>query len=411
MPTEVVSRSYRDASFAIAPRTRAALFVEGPDAPLLLRYLADPAAPASDETHDEIRRAAAELRGGAAGQPADATGADDGFPLSRLNSYATANWQVTSMSVEVTSRCNLRCVHCYLPTYNEPGLPLAEMWRLAAEAAEAGVVFASLTGGELFVRPEAMDVVELFASSFAVDIKTNGLRLDQAVIARLSRLPLMDVQISIYGTHEGHSAVTRTRYPFGRVAEVAGALAGAGVPVTLSVLVTRRNVGELAEIHRALSAIEGCAVFYSPYVTPRRTGAGPEIEDRLSGREMRERLLPFLRDIEAVPQLRPYRCTESADTVCYAGRDQIAVLADGTILPCLDMNVTLGNVRREALADVLARRRERLAGFAMVQVPKCLGCSERDYCDSCPGVALAENGDWRIPSQHKCDVTQLYRLA
>ncbi len=408
---EVVGRLYPDASFAIAPRKQSAVFVEGPEAPLPLRYLGDPSAPASDETQDEIRQAACDLRSSGHGAPASAARPEqnDEAPLSRLNAYATTNWQVTSMSVEVTSRCNLRCVHCYLPTYSDRGLSLARLRRLATEAAEAGVVFVSLTGGEPFMRPGVMDVVELFASNFAVDIKTNGLRIDGGAIARLACLPLMDVQISVYDVQEGRSAVTRTPYPFRKVAEVAGALAAGGVPVTLSVLVTKHNIDHLAEIHRILSAIAGCTTFYSPYITPRRTGAGAEVQGRLSSREMRERLLPFLRDIDAVPQLRRYRCTESADTVCYTGRDQVAVLADGTVLPCLDMNVSLGNVQREPLAAVLGRRRERLSGFAMSQVSKCLRCSERDYCDSCPGIALAESGDWRIPVQHKCDVTQLYR--
>jgi radical SAM protein with 4Fe4S-binding SPASM domain len=259
------------------------------------------------------------------------------------------------------------------------------------------------------MRPEAMDVVELFASNFAVDIKTNGLRIEGDAIARLVRLPLIDLQISVYEIHDGQSATTRTPYPFGRVAEVAGVLAAGGVRVTLSVLVTKHNIDHLDEIHRILSAIGGCTVFYSPYITPRRTGAGAEVQGRLSSGEMHERLLPFLREIDAVPKLRRYRCTESADTVCYAGRDQVAVLADGTVLPCLDMNVLLGNVQREPLAAVLGRRRERLSGFAMAEVSKCLRCSERDYCDSCPGIALAESGDWRIPVEHKCDVTKLYR--
>jgi len=37
-----------------------------------------------------------------------------------------------------------------------------------------------------------------------------------------------------------------------------------------------------------------------------------------------------------------------------------------------------------------------------------MNCSFKDYCDSCIGMALIENGDYRKPAEHKCNIAHLY---
>src|SRR5216684_8607096 len=83
---------------------------------------------------------------------------------------------------EVTHRCNLGCSHCYLtegpvgrprPTRDE--LALDEVRRALDQLAEAGTFFLTLTGGEVFMRRDFLDIVAHARSlHFSVTIFTTG---------------------------------------------------------------------------------------------------------------------------------------------------------------------------------------------------------------------------------------------
>jgi radical SAM protein with 4Fe4S-binding SPASM domain len=68
----------------------------------------------------------------------------------------------------------------------------------------------------------------------------------------------------------------------------------------------------------------------------------------------------------------------------------------------------MGNIKEESLTEILKKRSSFLNAFSIKDIPKCMGCSLREYCDSCIGIALIENGDYRKPVEHKCDITHLY---
>jgi len=69
-----------------------------------------------------------------------------------------------SCSIEVTRRCLLRCVHCYnnLPLGDQQALvnelTYEEHCRLLDEIAGAGCLWLLYTGGEIFARPDFLDI-------------------------------------------------------------------------------------------------------------------------------------------------------------------------------------------------------------------------------------------------------------
>jgi hypothetical protein len=71
----------------------------------------------------------------------------------------------------------------------------------------------------------------------------------------------------------------------------------------------------------------------------------------------------------------------------------------------------MGNLLREDLQAILGRRKSILVPFLLREIPKGQECRSRRFCDSCVGTAVLENGDFRVPSQHKCDITELYCSA
>jgi radical SAM protein with 4Fe4S-binding SPASM domain len=78
------------------------------------------------------------------------------------------------------------------------------------------------------------------------------------------------------------------------------------------------------------------------------------------------------------------------------------------VYPCLDLRVPLGDLKFEDIETILSRRKQVLEAFRFREMSICKACEIVDFCDSCIGVALVENEDYRIPSLHKCDISHFY---
>src|SRR3990172_9052307 len=123
-----------------------------------------------------------------------------------------------SVHFEITHRCNLGCEHCYLtegpvgrPRPTRPELSLEEIRPILDQLAEAGTLFLTLSGGEVFLRRDALDIVAHARSrGLSVTVFTTGTLLTPEAATRLADLHPLSVEVSIYSPQpEVHDRVTR----------------------------------------------------------------------------------------------------------------------------------------------------------------------------------------------------------
>jgi radical SAM protein with 4Fe4S-binding SPASM domain len=419
----ILARDYGNASFLINRETMHSVFLEGPlatfaprliDAPnysLPYGYIQDLNKTDKNKVladFDKIQRAVKALFEPSKCKREKKRSSKKKNAMEELSAYAIKNWQIVNVNLELTYLCNQRCSWCYLDDFSKKGMTRKRLNILLDDLKMIGALFILLTGGEIFLRPDVLDIIEdINNAGFVTELKTNGTLLKPKMIERLANFNPFDIQISIYGTDTGYFDQTNSFYRFDLIRENARIMVENGMPVTLSVLVGKHNIDSIEKIHESLIDI-GAEVFYSPYITPKRNCNGRKVPLRLTSRDMEQKLLPFLERIDALPVQKKYRNCDEDSTVCYAGRDQIAISPLGRVFPCLDLAVPLGDLSKEPLSDILARRKSILEKFTLRDMPKCIKCADRDYCDSCIGVALLENNDYRKPSRHKCDVVKFY---
>ena len=105
-----------------------------------------------------------------------------------------------SVQLDLTYRCNERCVHCYLDHNDKGEMTTAEIRHLLAEMAEAGVFILTLSGGEILLRKDLFEILEYARRrlTFCVKLKTNAILIREREAARIRELGVEAIQISIY---------------------------------------------------------------------------------------------------------------------------------------------------------------------------------------------------------------------
>jgi MoaA/NifB/PqqE/SkfB family radical SAM enzyme len=135
------------------------------------------------------------------------------------------------LAVEVTRRCNSKCLHCFVPHQtDEPGTD--ELIRVLKEATGAGCRKIILTGGEPLLRPDLESIAAACASRGAlVDMNSNLLGLDEERARRLQEAGVREVSASLHGDRSSHDWLSGRAGNYAEAVRGIGMLRGLGVPV------------------------------------------------------------------------------------------------------------------------------------------------------------------------------------
>lgn len=135
-----------------------------------------------------------------------------------LHAKARNNFIPISGLFELTPLCNLDCKMCYVHLQeNQLGdnklLSVSEWKDLMKQAIDAGMMSATLSGGECLTYPGFDELyLYLLSQGVKVSIKTNGLLLDEQRIAFFVKNSPEKIQFSLYGSSEdAFEAVTGRR--------------------------------------------------------------------------------------------------------------------------------------------------------------------------------------------------------
>src|ERR1700719_3147667 len=151
-----------------------------------------------------------------------------------------------SVQLDLTYRCNERCVHCYLDHDDHGEMTTAEIKDLLDQMADAGVFYLTLSGGEILMRRDFFEIVEhARARTFCIKLKTNGVLIREKEAERLRALGVESVQISVYSHRpEVHDAITKMPGSFRQSIEAVRLLRKQGLRVTMANVLMVQNAAD-----------------------------------------------------------------------------------------------------------------------------------------------------------------------
>ena len=321
-------------------------------------------------------------------------------PSARLKRVAVERAQPLSATLELTYKCNWRCVFCYNPRHHGPrGLSGEEWLGVLDELRALGTLYLALTGGEPLTHPEFPMIARgARERAFALRILTNGALITEKAADEIAELLPMAAEMSLHGSRaETHDRATATPGSFDALFRGLDRLAERGVPVVLKTPLTRLNEDEV-EPMSALAEARGVPWRLDPVLTPRDDGdAGP-----LAYRASPEAVEGIYRRLAAVGQL-PHEERSTGGLNCGLGRTTLVVDPEGNVYPCMQWRkAPLGNVRETPLADLwpTSERRLQVAKTARSANDRMVASGEAlASFPFCPALAAQHTGDPLAPDE------------
>lgn len=322
--------------------------------------------------------------------------------------------------LELTSRCNLRCVHCYLgPQEVQQQARAAEMTTgevcgVIDQLADAGCLYLTITGGDPMMRRDFVDVYRHARErGLLVSVFCDGILVHERVLDVFRELPPRRVEISLYGaTAETYERVTRVTGSFAGAMRGIRQLMDHGIRVGLKTVLMTINQHEL-EAMEQFAARLGVPFRFDGAIFPCLPDASTApLAVRVSAEDL-------VRAEMADPQrraawVRAYRHAQrepATDRVytCGAGQNTLYVDPAGNLSPCLMTTHHRVSLREKTLRqgwdEDLATVREKRYSSTDAAIPAEL----RGACAHCPGVNRLETGSETQSSPFAIDVARARR--
>lgn len=324
-------------------------------------------------------------------------------------------------SFEVTSRCNLRCVHCYLPLAQRGGsqqdeLSLPEIRGIFSELADEGCLWLLLTGGEPFIRKDFLQIYDdAKHKGFITTIFTNGTLLTEQIADYLAEWPPFSTEISLYGaTQSTYERVTGIPGSFTRCIRGIEMLLERSLPLKLKSVLLNVNHHELAAM-KELSRHFGVDFRYDPVINAGIDGSLQPTEFRLSPEQI---LAIEMNDseranlwVETLEKTRDFQVDPQRMYICNAGQKSFHIDASGKLSLCISARYPSYDLRQGGFQAGWNHFIGSLLELEHGPSFECSGCDLRAACLQCPAMGFAEFGDFGRRVPFLCELAHLRKGA
>lgn len=300
---------------------------------------------------------------------------------------------------ELTPLCNLNCKMCYVHLNanqipeDERLLSVQEWKKIMRQAVDAGMMYATLTGGECMTYPGFRELyLYLVSMGIQPDILTNGRLLTEDMVAFLAKYPPGAMQVSVYGSDEdAYEQVTGHR-AFHEVMQGIERAKSAGLNITLAITPNRymqKNVQELLDLVRA----QGIPYAIGDAMLEARKETGRKLSDYVIEVERCMQIQRAEREYQmnllapqvgpSVPRYIPVTNHSLRGLLCGGGHSAFHVNWKGKLCPCTGFSAAVQcDILEWGFDRAWDDLRQTMLQFVLPA--ECENCSMKSMCATCP---------------------------
>jgi len=288
--------------------------------------------------------------------------------------------------IEVTNACNLDCIHCYNSReYQHSYIDVALLKELMEEAHGLGVWLVDITGGEPFMHPQIMDILEVCTEyGMFLNLYTNATLLNGSVIKTLEvKCRIQSLIVSLDGLScEIHDLIRGVSGSFDTTMENLEVISKSKLPLRVNTMLIKQNQEEVnGIIEFAYDKLGAVSVAVSPIL---KAGKGEKISDYcVPPNIVYDALLKSHKELklDTLPQGSDTRHTYCGvyDTTLYISPD-FEVFLCPTLTKYENSAFSLGTYHANSLKEI---------SHKLINFENCFQCEEINFC---PYAELCKGG-------------------
>ena len=310
-----------------------------------------------------------------------------------------------SVVFEITSRCNLSCLHCYQGK-GRGELGLSKIKSTLDDLGQTGCMKLTLTGGEPTLREDFLEIYSYsHRKGFAITLFTNGTLFNGDLRKKILKEPPFVVECSLYGASAKlHDSITQTEGSFEISLHNIKWMIEQGIRTTVKSVILSLNFHDIRSLYNLCSGLG--VPFHPTYrvfpsMDPTRFPEKLRIKTEEMKTWLRETGNPFAKRIRE-PE------SSSDSFICNAGREACCIGAEGKVYPCVALRWECGDLKKKDFPEIWAQSSvlQKIRSYKEDDFHACFRCPWRADCNFCPGMGFSEHGDMLIPSKELCRITQ-----
>lgn len=306
--------------------------------------------------------------------------------------------------LELTLRCNERCLHCGSECDAIGGNELTlnqykNILESVAQDLDVRSFQLCITGGEPLLRSDFFDIMAYARDlGYHWGMTSNGTLISKDVARKLHECNMGTISISIDGLRESHDAFRRTPGGYDRaMAGIQNLIDEGGFhAIQVTTVINHSNMDELEPLYEIMCGLD---IDSWRVIGIEPMGRALDHPELLLTEEDQKRLFEFIRDKRMEDMPVTYGCShflgykyerEVRDHyfTCNAGIYTASIMSNGDIGACLDIErrpeLIYGNILKDNFKEVWFNRFEH---FRHPLSDDCEGCKGCEYTDFCNGGA------------------------
>lgn len=331
--------------------------------------------------------------------------------------------RLASLEFEITSRCNERCIHCYIPNGKKDAgfdMSFEKFKYILDQFASMGGIHVTLSGGEALLNKDIVKMLRYCREKdLMISLLTNLTYMRDDLVPILKEVNVSLVQVSLYSMDPAiHDTITTVKGSFAKTKAAIEKLHEADVPVQISCPLMKANKEGYDKVLKYAKSLRMSA--QTDYIMMGESNFDTSnLANRLSLDETAkviEDILEYDQDYQQeMEEIEPVSTIDMEEyknmPLCGAGINDLCVTVNGDIYPCSGWQAyVVGNVFRNSLRDIWEKSPmlEAVRKVKRKDFPKCLSCAARDYCNMCLVRNFNEShGDMFKINSHFCKVAFL----
>lgn len=302
--------------------------------------------------------------------------------------------RLLSCDIELTKRCNLRCIYCYADGGEaaKGELTVDEIRRVIDEAKELGARTVNFTGGEPLMHKKFFTLAEHARDAgLQILLYTNGTLITEEVAGKMAELNIFPCVKLDSTSPEIQDTLAGVNGAFQRIMEGMDNLIKAGYQTfNINTVICKLNIKDLPKLWTWARERN---------VQPSFLRLGPK--GRAKDNKLAVDTLALKKLFEELSEIDKKFGKNWTPTTPFCGHGchkhyiSCFVSSQGFVQPCTGVDIPAGNIREESLRKMLSSRVFRVARNLDKHLKgACRTCEYRSKCYGCRGLAYYMSGDF-----------------